>query len=150
MIMALIENKKARFDLEILDEFEAGLELFGFEVKSLRNGRGSLPGARVVVRGGEAYLVGASIPPWQEKNAPEDYDKERPRRLLLSKKEIAEIAQAEEKKGLTTVPLSVYNVGSKLKLKIAIARGKKQHDKRQTIKERDEKKRIERALKNKY
>jgi len=136
--------------MEILEEFEAGLELFGFEVKSLRSGRGSLPGARVVVRGGEAYLVGASIPPWQEKNAPDEYDPERPRRLLLSKKEIAKIAHAEEKKGLTTVPLSVYNAGRKLKLKIAIARGKKQHDKRQTIKERDEKKKIERTLKREY
>jgi SsrA-binding protein len=148
--MSLLQNKKARFDLDILEEFEAGLELFGFEVKSLRAGRGSLPGSRVIVRGGEAYLVGANIPPWQEKNAPKDYDNERPRRLLLSKKEIAEIANAEEKRGLTTVPLSVYNAGRKLKLKIAIARGKKKHDKRETIKARDDKKRIERTLKREY
>jgi SsrA-binding protein len=148
--MALINNKKVRFNLEILEEFEAGLELFGFEVKSLRAGRGSLPGSRVIVRGGEAYLVGANIPPWQEKNAPKDYDSERPRRLLLSKKEIAEIANAEEKRGLTTVPLSVYNAGRKLKLKIGVARGKKKHDKRQTIKARDEKRSIDRTLKNQY
>jgi SsrA-binding protein len=144
--MALINNKKVRFDLEILEEFEAGLELFGFEVKSLRAGRGSLPGSRVIVRGGEAYLVGANIPAWQEKNAPKDYDSERPRRLLLNKKEIAKIANAEEKRGLTTVPLSVYNAGRNLKLKIGVARGKKKHDKRETIKARDEKKKIERQL----
>jgi len=145
--MALIANKKALFNFDILEEFEAGLELFGFEVKSLRAGRGSLVGGRVIVRGGEAFLVGTNIPPWQEKNAPKSYDPERPRRLLLSKKQIAQVADAEEKKGLTIVPLSVYNTGRKLKVKIAIARGKKKYDKRETIKEREEKKKIERQLK---
>jgi len=148
--MALIENRRARFDLEILEELEAGLELFGFEVKSLRAGQGSLAGSRVIVRGGEAFLVSASIPPWQEKNAPKEYDKERPRRLLLSKKEIAKIADSEEKRGLTAVPLSVYNKGRKLKISVAIARGKKAHDKRQTIKAREDKRNIERTLKKEY
>jgi len=145
--MSLITNKKVLFDYDLLEELEAGLELFGFEVKSLRAGRGSLVGGRVIVRGGEAFLVGANIPPWQEKNAPKDYDPERVRRLLLSKKQIVQIADAEEKKGLTVVPLSVYNAGRKLKVKIAVARGKKKHDKRETIKAREEKKKIERQLK---
>jgi len=147
--MTLIENKKVGLDFEILETMEAGLELFGFEVKSLRAGLGSLKGARVVARGGEAYLVGATIPAWQIANAPKSYDPERARRLLLSKKEILRVATAESEKGLTIVPLSVYNKGRKLKLGIAIARGKKKEDRRQTIRAREEKRRIERTLKTK-
>jgi len=147
--MALIENSRVGFDYHIVEEMEAGLELFGFEVKSLRAGRGSLKGSRVIARGGEAYLVGASIPPWQIANAPKSYDPERTRRLLLSKKEIARISSAEGEKGLTTVPIRVYNKSRKLKLAIAIARGKKKEDKRHIIRAREEKRRIERTLKTK-
>lgn len=145
--MSLIENQRARFDYTILEEMEAGLELLGPEVKSLRAKRGSLKGARVIARGGEAYLVGASIPAWQIANAPKGYDAERTRRLLLNQKEIAHIASAEGEKGLTVIPISVYNRGRKLKLAIAIARGKKKEDKRHTIRAREEKRRIERTLK---
>ena len=147
--MSLIENKRVGFDYTILETLEAGLELFGFEVKSLRAGNGSLKGAHVVARGGEAYLVGASIPAWQPANAPKSYDPERTRRLLLSRKEIARVASAESEKGLTVVPLSVYNEKSRLKLGIAIARGKKKEDKRHSIRAREEKRRIDRTLKNK-
>ena len=147
--MALIENSRVGFDYHIVEEMEAGLELFGFEVKSLRAGRGSLKGSRVIARGGEADLVGASIPPWQIANAPKSYDPERTRRLLLSKKEIARISSAEGEKGLTTVPIRVYNKSRKLKLAIAIARGKKKEDKRHIIRAREEKRRIERTLKTK-
>ena len=146
--MALVENQRVRFDYTILEEKEAGLELLGHEVKSLRAGHGSLKGARIVARGGEAYLVGASIPAWQIANAPKSYDPERTRRLLLSRKEIAHISSAEGEKGLTIVPLRVYNLGTKLKLAIAIVRGKKKEDKRQSIRAREEKRRIERTLKN--
>src|SRR3989338_8753762 len=97
--MTTVQNKRIGFDYTILEEIEAGLELLGFEVKSLRAGRGSLKGARVVARGGEAYLVGASIPAWQIANAPKSYDPERTRRLLLSKKEIAHVSSAEGEKG---------------------------------------------------
>ena len=148
--MTVVENKRVGFDYTILEEIEAGLELFGFEVKSLRAGHGSLKGARVVARGGEAYLVGASIPPWQVKNAPKSYDAERTRRLLLNTKEIAHISSAEGERGLTTVPLKVYNKGRNLKLLIAIVRGKKKKDKRQSIREREEKRSIKRTLKTKY
>lgn len=144
----VLENKRVGFDYTILEEMEAGLELFGFEVKSLRAGQGSLKGARVVARGGEAYLVGATIPAWQQKNAPKSYDPERTRRLLLSRKEINQILGAETAQGLTIVPLKVYNKGRNLKLLIAIARGKKKQDKRQSIRERDEKRRIHRTLKS--
>ena len=147
--MAVVENKRVGFDYTILEEMEAGLELFGFEVKSLRAGHGSLKGAHVVARGGEAYLVGASIPAWQVLNAPKGYDPERTRRLLLSTKEIAHVASAEGEKGLTIVPLKVYNKSRHLKLLIAIARGKKKEDKRRSIREREEKRSIDRTLKTK-
>lgn len=145
--MALVENKRARFDFEVQKEFEAGIELLGTEVKAIRAKRGSLAGARVLVRGGEAYLVGASIPPYQPENVDDAYDPERVRRLLLSKKELAELAGADVAKGLTIVPLSLYNKQRKLKLSFALARGKKGRDKRETIKERETKIAIERAMK---
>lgn len=145
--MALIEHKRARFDFEILDTIEAGLVLFGTEVKSLRNGQGKLEGAHVVVRGGEAFLVGAHIPPFQAKNVPADYDPERSRRLLITREQIAELSQKSDRQGLTIVPLSVYNKGRNLKLSIGVARGKKKYDKRETLKARDTKRSIERKLK---
>lgn len=123
-------------DYEILETFEAGLELLGFEVKSLRMHQGSLLGSHVTIRGGEAYLVSSNIPPYQEKNTPESYDPKRHRRLLLTKGEISKLASLESKKGLTIVPLSVYSKGRKVKVEIAIVRGKKQHDKRQSLKKR--------------
>lgn len=146
--MALIEHKKARLNYEILEEFEAGLELLGGEVKSLRAGQGKLEGSHVVVRNGEAYLVGASIPPYQAANQKTAYDAERTRRLLLTKKQLAELAGYEGQKGLTIVPLRVYNKGRNLKLAIAAARGRKNYDKRAVLKERDTKREIDRSLKN--
>lgn len=146
--MSLIENTRAGFDYEILEKLEAGIELLGFEVKSLREKQGSLKGARVVARGGEAYLIGATIPAWQMANAPKGYDPERPRRLLLAKKEIVHISSAESEKGLTIIPLSIYNKQRHLKLSLAVVRGKKARDKRDSIREREEKRRIQRTLKD--
>jgi SsrA-binding protein len=142
----LSDNRKARFDYEILEKFVSGIKLLGMEVKAVREGKISLAGAYVSVRGGEAYLLGADIPPYQPKNAPKDYDSTRARKLLLSKKEIEKLADAEKTKGLTIVPLSVYNKGRFLKLDIAIARGKKKFDKRQTIKKRDVERDLKRTL----
>lgn len=142
-----VRNKKATLNFELLDLFEAGVVLLGTEVKSVRHGQGKLDGAHVVVRGGEAYLVGASIPPFQKANAPTDYDSERVRKLLLRKKDILTLYNESEKRGLTIVPIRWYNNGSKLKLEIAVAKGKKKHDKRDTIKQRDTKREIERTLK---
>jgi len=143
----LIKNKKVGFNFELLERYEAGVELLGTEVKSLRNGQGKLDGSHVIVRGDEAYLVGASIPAFQKANAPKDYDPERIRRLLLKKKEILELFTESEKRGLTVVPVRWYNKNSKLKLEIAVGRGKKKHDKREAIKGRDTKRSIERILK---
>lgn len=142
-----IRNKKAGFDFELLERFEAGAELLGTEVKSLRAGQGKLEGAHVIVRGGEAYLVGASIPAYQQANISKDYDPERPRRLLLKNKEIVELFTASEKKGLTIVPIRWYNKQRVLKLEIAVARGKKKHDKRESIKERESKRDAMRLIK---
>lgn len=146
--MSLIEHKKVRMDYEILEEFEAGLELLGAEVKALRSKLGKLEGAHITVRGGEAYLIGASIPPYQGGNMPEGYEPERNRRLLLTKKELAALASHESQKGLTIVPLRVYNKGKHLKLALAVARGRKKYDKRAVLKERDTKREIDRSLKN--
>jgi SsrA-binding protein len=143
----LLEHKKARLDYEVLEEFEAGLQLLGHEVKSLRGRHGKLEGSHVVVRGGEAYIVGMSIPPYQAANTAKEYEPERTRKLLLNKKEMAQLSDAEGQKGLTVVPLAVYNKGSKLKIKIAIARGRKVYDKRSVLKERDTKRDIQRTLK---
>jgi len=146
--MSLVEHKKARLNYEILEEFEAGLEFIGTEVKALRQGQGKLEGSHVIVRGGEAYLVGAHIPPYQAPNAPEGFGPDRTRRLLLSKKELRELSTYEGQKGLTIVPIRVYNKGKNLKLSIAVARGRKQFDKRNVLKQRDAKREIDRSLKN--
>lgn len=152
----LITNRKATFNHEILETLDAGIELFGFEVKAIRAGQGSLEGAHVTVRGAEAFLIGASIPAYQPKNTPTDYEPDRNRRLLLTKKEISSLAGGAGSavggkgsgKGLTIVPLSVYNSGRKIKVKIAIVRGKKKFDKRETIKKRDTDRDIRRELKD--
>lgn len=145
--MSLIENKKARSNYEILEEFEAGMKLLGHEVKSLRQAQGKLEGSHVIIRGAEAYLVGAHISPYQPQNTPKDYDPARSRKLLLTKKEISALAGAEQQKGLTIVPLRVYNKNSHLKLAVAIARGKKKYDKRAVLKKRDAEREIRRTLK---
>ena len=147
--MSLIDNKKAHLNYEILEEFEAGIELLGPEVKSLRNKLGKLEGAHITVRGGEAYLIGASIPPYQAGNMSADYEPARNRKLLLTKKEIAVLSAHEAQKGLTIVPLRVYNKERHLKLAIGVARGRKKYDKRAVLKERDSKRDIDRTLKNK-
>lgn len=144
----LIEHKKAHFDYEILETYEAGIQLFGTEVKSLRDHQGKLEGAHVTVRGGEAFLLNAEIPPYQAANAPADYDPKRNRRLLLTKKELAELALAEDKQGLTIIPLSMYNKGRLIKVKLGIARGKKKGDKRETIKKREALRDIAREVKD--
>ena len=143
-------NKKASFNFELLERYEAGVSLLGTEVKSVRKGQGKLEGSYVIIRGGEAFLVGASIPAYQAKNASPSYDPERPRKLLLTKKELAELETRSERQGLTIVPIKWYNKGSKLKLEIALARGKKKADKRHSIQAKDVKRDLEREFKWKH
>lgn len=147
--MTLIEYKKARLRYSVLESFQAGIELSGAEVKALRNKQGKLDGSRVIIRGGEAFIVGMQIPPYQVSNTPAGYDPERTRKLLLSKREIAELAAAEEKKGLTVVPLEVYNAGRYLKVRVSVVRGKGKSDKREDLKLKDAKREMDRALKGK-
>jgi len=142
-----IENRKARFHYELGDTYEAGIELLGFEVKSIKGGRGNFDGAYVLVRGKEVYLINANIPPYQMANTPDGYDPERPRRLLLTKKEILKLQEIDKNKGLTLVPISLYNKGRNLKVAFAVGRGKKKSDKRQSIKKREDNRDMERTLK---
>lgn len=145
-----LANKKAYFDFDVLRTYEAGLVLFGFEAKSIRTGKGKLTGGHVVIRGGEAFLVGISISPFQPANTPKNYDPERPRKLLLSKKQLAELERYTETERLTAIPIKLYSNGRNIKLEIAVAKGKQKHDKRETLKERDSKRDIQRTLKSQY
>jgi len=140
-------HPRANFDYEILETIEAGLQLTGQEVKSLKAGRGSLEGARVMLAPDGAWLVGANIPAYQPKNAP-DFDPERPRRLLLSREELKSLVGQGKTKRLTIIPLSVYNKGRFIKAGVALVRGKRQYDKRETIKKRDVERDLNRSLKN--
>lgn len=142
-----LSHKKAHFDYEVLKSYEAGLVLLGHEVKSIRAKRGKLEGGFVVVRGGEAFLVGININPYQPLNTPKKYDPERARKLLLSKKELLEIERQTEMAGLTAIPIRLYNDGRNIKLELAVVKGKRNYDKRETIKDRDTKRDIERILK---
>lgn len=146
--MSLVNNKKAGLNYEILEKYSAGIELFGHEVKSLKASHGTIDGAHVTIRGGEAYVIGMTIPPYQVNNTREDYDPARNRKLLLNKKEIEDLVEIEQKDKLTIIPLSVYNKGSKIKVDIAIVKGKKKFDKRETLKKRTSDRDIERTLKN--
>ena len=143
----LIDNRKAHFNYEIVDKYEAGIELFGHEVKSIKSGRAILAGAFAIVRCGEAYLMNMQIPPYQAGNTPLEYDPTRTRRLLLSKKQIREIAPSDNMKGLTLVPLSLYSKGRLIKVELAVVKGKKDYDKRETIKKRETDREIDREYK---
>mgnify|MGYP001572099181 CR=1 FL=1 len=142
------ENRKARFNYEILEKYEAGIELLGTEVKSVRGGKMSLEGAFVIIRGSEAFLINANIPPYQPNNALKNYDPLRNKKLLLTKKEIVQLAGSEKNKSLTIVPISVYNKNRKIKVEVAIVKGRKKHDKRETIKKRETEREIRREYKD--
>ncbi len=143
---ALSENKKAYFDYEILETFEAGLELFGWETKSLKTKKGSLVGSRAIIRGGEIFLVGVNIQPYQPNNMPKDYEENRTIKALLRKKEINYLAGKLGQKGLTLVPLKLYTKYNRVKAELGLVRGKKQFEKREKIKKREDKRKIERLL----
>ena len=145
--MTLADNKQAFFDYEILEKFEAGLLLHGFEVKSIRSGRASLRASFVFFKQGEPYLNNASVPSYQSLNTPKDYDPNRSRKILLNKKEILHLSNAVQEKGLTLIPLRLYTKGDKIKVEVALAKGKKKFDKRESIKKRDANREIARNIK---
>ena len=140
------KNKKAIFDFEILDQFKAGLMLLGSEIKSIRKGNVNLKGSYVSIQNGRAFLKGAHITRYPfDSNT--DYDPFRDRELLLNKSELHKIANHLNNQGVTIVPLTIGLEGKYAKLEIGVARGKKKHDKRETIKKREQKRQIDRAMK---
>jgi len=130
-------NKRALFDYEILETFEAGLVLRGHEVKSIALGRANLSGAHASVRGDEVWLLNMDVPPYQPGNMPEHYDSKRTRKLLLSRSEIAALIGRTKEKGLTLVPLKLYSKSAKFKLLLGLARSRKKSDKREAIRKRE-------------
>jgi len=142
----LVSNRKAGYNYEILETFEAGLILQGTEIKSLRDGGGNLLEAFIKVEGSELFLYGFSIAPYKFGNI-YNHEEKRVKKLLMHKREIEALKKASQEKGFTLIPLSVYLIKGRAKIKIAIAKGKKAHDKREAIKERDEKRNIQRLYK---
>ena len=141
-------NKRARFDYQIDERFEAGIALQGWEVKSLRDGRVSFGESYALLRNGEAFLFGAQISPLLSASTHVVADKLRNRKLLLHKSELNRLVGAVERKGYTLIPLSLYWKGNRVKVELGLARGKQDHDKRETQKERDwqrDKQRVMRA-----
>lgn len=132
--MSLVVNKKITLTYEVKERIEAGLELLGFEVKALRAKLGALDGARILIRGGEAYAVGIFIPPYQSNNTPKDYDAHRTRRLLLKKKDMEHILREEDTHDLTSIPISLYLNKNLVKCEIGLCKKLQKHDKRESIK----------------
>jgi SsrA-binding protein len=133
----IAQNKKARFDFELEEKFEAGVMLQGWEVKSLRAGKGQITDSYVLLKNGEAWLIGAQIVPLQTVSTHYVTDPTRTRKLLLKQRELESLIGATQQKGYTCVALSLYWKGHLVKAEIALAKGKQLHDKRQTEKERD-------------
>lgn len=145
VVRALATNRKARFEYEILDELELGIALTGTEVKSLRQGQCSLGEAYAYFRNGELFLVNATIPEYRHGNI-HNHVPTRERKLLAHKRELAAWDKRVKERGVTIVPLSLYFRGSRVKLTLGLAKGKRQHDKRETQRERTDKREIERAM----
>ena len=148
MAKYLAENRKARFDYEILETYEAGIVLAGQEVKSIKSGRANLAGAFVNIKPEGAFLLNAEIPPYQAKNSPADYKPDRTRQLLMHQEELKYLLGKSKEGGLTIIPLSLYNKGRRIKIQIGLARYKRKRDKRETIRKRDTEREIGRTLKS--
>jgi len=135
-IRVLIDNRRARHEYLLLDSFEAGISLLGSEVKSLRAGEANLQEAFVTLRADGAWLHGLHINPYRWATH-EQHEALRPRRLLLHRHELAKLRKATGQKGMTIVPTKIYLKGSRIKVEVSLAKGKKLHDKRHSLKERD-------------
>ncbi len=146
-IKTISDNRKARYLYEILETYEAGIELLGTEVKSIRAGKVNLADGYALIRKGEACLLNVHISPYEGSGAYFNHDPRRTRKLLLHRKEINKLIGLVEQKGLTLVPLKMYFKDSWIKLSIAVGRGKKLHDKREDIKRRDDQREMARAMK---
>jgi SsrA-binding protein len=146
-MLILAKNKRALFDYEILEKYEAGLVLEGHEVKSIKTGHISVNGSFVVMKNGECWLIGATVSPYKMAGRLLGYDPARSRKLLLHRHEIDSLIGKTKQKGLTLVPLEVYTKGGKIKLKFGLARGKKKYEKRETIRKREVEKKIREEMK---
>jgi SsrA-binding protein len=140
----VVSNRRATHDYEILDRFEAGIVLSGAEVKSLRGGRGSLAQAYARVHGGEVWIEGMHIPPYEQQMDKRTYDPTRTRKLLLHRREIDRLIGAVAEKGLALVPLRVYFAHGLAKMELGLGRGRRQFEKRQVLAEREHKREMER------
>ncbi len=140
-------NKRAKVDYDILSTYEAGIQLKGYEVKSIRNHKIDLRGAYAVIRNGEVWVKNLKIPLYDKAGNIQNYDPTRERKLLLHKREIVYLNSKLQQRGLTIIVLKVYNSRNHIKVEIALAKGKKKYDKKQVLKERDIKRQIQRTLK---
>jgi SsrA-binding protein len=143
----IAENRRARYDYQLLDRYEAGVVLTGTEVKSLRQGRATIAQAYAEVRDGEAWLQGAEIAVYDQGNRA-NHEPVRPRKLLMHRREIDRLYGTIREKGLTLVPTRLYFKDGRVKVELAVARGKEQRDKRRDVVERDAQRQIDRALKS--
>ncbi len=148
--MVITTNKRAYFDYEIPETYEAGIELKGYEVKSIKTGRINLAGAYVIIKNNQAWLLNSDVPAYQPKNTPDDYDSKRTRRLLLKKSEIKNLMGRVQEKGLTLLPLKVYTRGKsgRIKIEIGLGKSRKKADKRQVIKKRETQREMRRNFGN--
>lgn len=144
-----IYNRKARHDYFIEDTYEAGIELTGTEIKSIRAGNCNIKDSYAIIRNKEVFLINMFVSPYKEGNI-FNHQETRTRKLLLHKKEINKLEEKIEQQGLTLIPIKLYFKNNKLKAELAVCRGKNNYDKRETIKERDIKRSIEKQIKNRY
>jgi len=151
-----IHNRGVSQHYELLERYTAGIALAGYEVKAIKSGRGSLAGSYVTVqtspersrRGNELWLIGCSIPPYQPKNAPKEYNEERPRKLLLKRDEIKYLIGKTKERGLTLIPLKIFVLRNLIKVELALAKGLKKYEKREKLKKREFERERERAIKS--
>jgi len=141
----LATNKKAHFDYEILEKIEAGIVLTGIETKAVKTGKANLAGSFAIIRDNKISLVNCSISPYQPKNINFIYNPDRTKKLLLNKKEIEHLKGKIKQQNLTLIPLRMYNKHGLIKIELGLAKGKKKFDKRETIKKRESKRKMDRA-----
>ncbi len=144
--MDISTNKRAYFDYQILETYEAGIELKGFEVKAIKTGHINLAGSYAIIKNNQLWLLNADIPAYQPKNVPKDYDSKRTRRLLIKISEIKNLMGRVQEKGLTLLPLKVYTKNRRIKVEIGLAKSRKEFDKRAVIKKREAQRQIREKL----
>jgi SsrA-binding protein len=144
--MSIVNNRKAYFEYHILEEFEAGIVLLGSEVKSIRMGNVTLTDSFIYLKSGEVWIKNFKVARYKQTHLSEKHEDNREKKLLLTKIQIVKISRMMEDKGITCVPLQVFTKNNKLKVKVGVVKGKKLYDKRQSIKERDIKREMQRGL----